>query len=55
MKEKRNNEEKKPGEKILRRKIGAKTLTVCLLACLTLGLAGCGAGYRRKRRMCAGI
>ncbi|MDD7601366.1 MAG: serpin family protein [Firmicutes bacterium] len=44
MKEKRNNEEKKPGEKILRRKIGAKTLTVCLLACLTLGLAGCGAG-----------
>ncbi|MCI6012531.1 MAG: serpin family protein [Firmicutes bacterium] len=44
MREKKNNEEKKPGEKILRRKIGAKTLTVCLLACLTLGLAGCGAG-----------
>ncbi|MGN1414223.1 MAG: serpin family protein [Anaerovoracaceae bacterium] len=44
MKEKRNNEEKKPGGKILRRKIGARAVTVCLLACLTLGLAGCGAG-----------
>ena len=43
-KEKRNNEEKKTGGKILRRKIGAGAMTVCLLACLTLGLAGCGSG-----------
>ena len=43
-KEKRNNEEKKTDGKILRRKIGAGAMTVCLLACLTLGLAGCGSG-----------
>lgn len=36
--------EKKPGGKILRRKIGAGAVTVCLMGCMILGLAGCGSG-----------
>ena len=44
MREKRKNEERNPGGNILRRKIGAGAVTMCLLACLTLGLAGCSAG-----------
>lgn len=47
-KEKSNNEEKNPGEKILRRIIGARAVAACLMgcmmACLILGLAGCGSG-----------
>lgn len=48
MKEKSNNEEKNPGEKILRRIIGARAVAVCLtgymMGCMILGLAGCGFG-----------
>ena len=48
MKEKSNNEEKNPGEKILRRIIGARAVAACLMGCMMgcmiLGLAGCGSG-----------